>query len=185
MQDGQIIELLLRRDESALAELDKKYGAVCHSVAHNMLGNAADAEECVNDSYLGVWNSIPPNRPEKLLPYVCRIVRNLAAKKYHRNTAQKRNSFYDVALDELAECLTVSDTLEDEAAARQTGEHINAFLSELDKTSRIIFVLRYWFSYSPDDIASKVGKSKNYVAVKLSRTRHRLREYLKQRGIDV
>ena len=92
MDDSRMIELLFERNEAALAELERKYGAACYSVARNILGNDADAEECVNDSYLGVWNSIPPHRPRQLLPYVCRIVRNLAIKKYHQNTAQKRNS---------------------------------------------------------------------------------------------
>ncbi len=185
MQDSRIIELLFERDESALAELDKKYGEVCQSVAQNILGNAADAEECVNDSYLGVWNSIPPHRPERLLPYVCRIVRNLATKKYHKNTAQKRNSFYDVALDELEECLGTTASPADDYRARETGAHINAFLGTLDVLSRVIFVRRYWFSDSSEDIARRVGKSKNFVAVRLMRTRQKLREYLKERGVDV
>lgn len=185
MQDSRIIELLFERDESALEALDKKYGAVCHRVAHNILGNASDADECLNDSYLGVWNSIPPHRPEKLLPYVCRVVRNLAIKKYHQNTAQKRNSLYDVALDELEECLAAPDSPESEAAACRTGEYINVFLGTLDNQSRVIFVRRYWFSDSPEDIARRVGKSKNFVAVRLTRTRQKLREYLKERGVDV
>lgn len=185
MDDSRMIELLFERNEAALAELERKYGAACYSVARNILGNDADAEECVNDSYLGVWNSIPPHRPRQLLPYVCRIVRNLAIKKYHQNTAQKRNSFYDVALDELSDCLFASDSPETDAAARQTGEYINAFLGTLDVLSRVIFVRRYWFSDSPEAIARRVGKSKNFVAVRLTRTRQKLREYLKERGIDV
>ena len=185
MHDSRIIELLFERDEASLAELERKYGAACYSVARNILGNDADAEECVNDSYLGVWNSIPPHRPEKLLPYVCRIVRNLATKKYHQNTAQKRNSFYDVALDELSDCLFASYSPETDAAARQTGEYINAFLGTLDVLSRVIFVRRYWFSDSPEEIAQKVGKSKNFVAVRLTRTRQKLREYLRERGVNV
>ena len=185
MQDSQIIELLFERDEASLKELERKYGAACYRVARNILGNDADAEECVNDSYLGVWNSIPPHRPEQLLPYVCRIVRNLAIKKYHGNTAKKRNSFYDVALDELSECLVAPDSPETDAVQQQTGEYINAFLGTLDALSRVIFVRRYWFSDSPEEIARLVGKSKNFVAVRLTRTRQRLREYLKERGVDV
>ncbi|MBQ9079860.1 MAG: sigma-70 family RNA polymerase sigma factor [Clostridia bacterium] len=185
MDDSRIIELLFERREEALAEIDQKYGEICHRVAHNILNNTADAEECVNDSYLGVWNSIPPNHPEQLLPYVCRIVRNLAAKRYHKNTAQKRNSLYDVALDELEECLTSPESPADDYLARETGEHINSFLGTLDKESRVIFVRRYWFSDAPEDIAHLVGRSKNYVAVKLSRTRNKLREYLRERGVNI
>ena len=185
MQDSQIIELLFERDEASLAELERKYGAACYSVARNILGNDADAEECVNDSYLGVWNSIPPHRPQRLLPYICRIARNLAIKKYHQNTAQKRNSFYDVALDELSDCLAAPDSPEMDVVAHETGECINAFLGKLDSLSRVIFVRRYWFSDSPEEIARLVGKSKNFVAVRLTRTRQRLREYLSERGVDV
>lgn len=185
MQDSQIIELLFERDEASLKELERKYGAACYRVARNILGNDADAEECVNDSYLGVWNSIPPHRPEQLLPYVCRIVRNLAIKKYHGNTAKKRNSFYDVAFDELSECIAAPDSSWTDAATGEVGEYINVFLGTLDVLSRVIFVRRYWFSDSPEEIARLVGKSKNFVAVRLTRTRQRLREYLKERGVDV
>ena len=92
MDDSKIIELFFERSEQAIIELSNKYGAICSKVADNILNNRLDSEECVNDAYLGVWNTIPPQRPNPLLSYVCRIVRNLALKKYHENTAQKRNS---------------------------------------------------------------------------------------------
>ena len=100
LDDRKIIELFFERSEQAIIELSNKYGSVCSKVAFNILNNMQDTEECVNDAYLGTWNTIPPQKPDPLLSYVCRIVRNLALKKYHENTAQKRNSFYDVALDE-------------------------------------------------------------------------------------
>ena len=100
MDDSKIIELFYERSEQAIIELSKKYGTVCTKVAKNILNDVRDTEECVNDAYLGAWNTIPPQRPNPLLSYVCRIVRNLAIKKYHANTAVKRNSIYDVALDE-------------------------------------------------------------------------------------
>ena len=101
LDDRKIIELFFERSEQAIIELSKKYGSVCSKVAFNILNNTQDTEECVNDAYLGTWNTIPPQNPNPLLSYVCRIVRNLAIKKYHTNTAAKRNSIYDVALDEL------------------------------------------------------------------------------------
>lgn len=101
LDDRKIIELFFERSEQAIIELSNKYGSVCSKVAFNILNNKQDTEECVNDAYLGTWNTIPPQNPNPLLSYVCRIVRNLAIKKYHTNTATKRNSIYDVALDEL------------------------------------------------------------------------------------
>ena len=104
MDDSKIIDLFYERSEQAIIELSKKYGAVCTRVANNILNNRQDTEECVNDAYLGAWNTIPPHHPNPLLSYVCRIVRNLAVNRYHANTAAKRNSSYDVALDELENC---------------------------------------------------------------------------------
>ncbi|NLE14203.1 MAG: hypothetical protein GX628_11070 [Clostridiales bacterium] len=108
MDDSKIIELFFERSEQAIIELSKKYGSICDRVAYNILNNRSDAEECVNDAYLAVWNAIPPQRPDPLLSYVCRIVRNLALKKYHANTALKRNSMYDVCLDEIVDCFSSS-----------------------------------------------------------------------------
>ena len=113
MDDSKIIDLFYARSEQAIMELSAKYGPVCNKVARNILNNSHDAEECVNDAYLGAWNTIPPQNPNPLLTYICRIVRNLSIMKYHANTAVKRNSFYDVALDELEDCLASSETVED------------------------------------------------------------------------
>ena len=99
MNDSEIIDLFYMRSERAIMELAAKYGNVCNKVAKNILNNILDAEECVNDAYLGAWNTIPPQNPNPLLTYICRIVRNLSIKKYHANTSVKRNSFYDAALD--------------------------------------------------------------------------------------
>lgn len=104
MEDSQILELLYERSERAIAALSEKYGSVCRRVANNILNDVRDVEECVNDAYLGAWNTIPPQKPQPLRSYVCRIVRNFAIKRYHANTAAKRNSCYDVALDELENC---------------------------------------------------------------------------------
>ncbi len=144
MDDQKIIELFCERSEQAIAELAKKYGSVCGRIAENILNNRQDAEECVNDAYLAVWNTVPPQEPDPLLSYVCRIVRNLAAKRYHANTAQKRNSAYDVALDEIEECFASSASVEEEFDARETAGMIDDFLGTLDRESRILFVRRYW-----------------------------------------
>ena len=102
MDDDRIIELFFARSEQAITELSRKYGTVCRRVAENILNDRRDAEECLNDAYLAVWNTVPPRRPDPLMSYVCRIVRNQALKRYHANAARKRNSVYDAALEELA-----------------------------------------------------------------------------------
>ena len=153
MEDSKIIELFFDRSEEAITELSKKYGQVCKSVAENILNNQLDSEECVNDAFLAVWNTIPPQKPEHLLSYVCRIVRNLAIKKYHANTAQKRNSIYDVALDEIKECFPSSVSVEDEIESVEFSKEIDRFLESMDKQSRILFVRRYYYSDSIEELS--------------------------------
>ena len=145
MEDSRIIDLFFERSEQAITELSKKYGAVCGRVASNILNDRLDTEECVNDAYLAVWNTIPPQRPASLSGYVCRIVRNLALKKYHFNTAQKRNSTYDVALDEIQNCFSSESLVEEETELKDLSKAIDSFLEALDKQSRILFVRRYFF----------------------------------------
>ncbi len=185
MEDSRIIELFFERSEQAIAELSEKYGAVCRRVARNVLGDEADAEECVSDAYLAFWNAVPPERPDPLLSYLCRIVRNLALKRRDENTAKKRNGSFDVALDEIADCLPSALTVEDEAAANETARLINAFLATLDVNNRVMFVRRYWFGDPLCDIAALFDKSEHYVSVRLSRVRKALKEYLQKEGVSL
>lgn len=185
MDDSKIIDLFFERSEQAIVALSQKYGAVCNAVAKNILSNTFDAEECVNDAYLATWNTIPPQKPSPLLTYVCRIVRNLSIKKYHANTAAKRNSFYDVALDELEDCLSSVITVESEVEAKELSHHIDEFLDTLDKESRIMFVQRYWYSESVSAIADRFRLSQNNVSVRLARTREKLKQYLKKEGLEI
>ena len=185
MDDEKIIELFLKRSEEGIWELSEKYGYICKRVAKNILKNNADAEECVNDAYLGVWNTIPPQRPKPLLTYVCKIVRNLSIKKYHKNTAKKRNSFYDVALDELQECIPNSFTLEDELDAKELSALLDTFLEKLDEINRVMFVRRYWYSDSISDIAQLLDMNNHTITVRLSRTREKLRQYLIEKGVKL
>lgn len=180
MDDSKIVDLFYARSEQAIMELSKKYGAICNNVAKNILNNDLDVEECVNDAYLGAWNTMPPQRPDSLLAYICRIVRNLSTIRYHANTALKRNSFYDVALSELGDCLAASETVETELAAKELSQMIDHFLDTLDQDSRVMFVRRYWYSDSISDIAARFQISNNSVSVRLSRTREKLKKYLKK-----
>ncbi len=185
MDDSKIIELFFERSEQAIIELSKKYGPVCTKVASNILNNRLDTEECVNDTYLGVWNTIPPQKPNPLLSYVCRIVRNLAIKKYHANTAAKRNSVYDVALDELEYCFPASPSVEEEISANELTHMIDAFLETLNEEDQVMFVRRYWYSDSVSDIARLLLTSSNKVSDRLYRIREKLRKYLIQEGVSL
>ena len=183
LEDSKIIELFFDRSEEAITELSKKYGQVCKSVAENILNNQLDSEECVNDAFLAVWNTIPPQKPEHLLSYVCRIVRNLAIKKYHANTAQKRNSIYDVAIDEIKECFPSSALVEDEIESSDTAKAIDCFLESMDKQSRILFVRRYYYSDSIEELSELFRTSKHNISVRLSRIRKNLKKYLIKEGV--
>lgn len=185
MKDSQIIELFHERSEQAIMELSQKYGTVCTKIAKNILKNSLDAEECVNDAYLGAWNTIPPQNPNPLKTYICRIVRNLSIKRYHSNTSIKRNSFYDAALDELENYIPSGKTVESEMSAKELAQIIDDFLDTLDKEHRVIFVRRYWYSDSISDIAERFHMSNNNVSVRLSRTREKLKRYLRKEGIKI
>lgn len=183
LDDRKIIELFYERSEQAIMELSNKYGSVCTKVAYNILNNKQDTEECINDAYLGAWNTIPPQNPNPLVSYVCRIVRNLAIKKYHSNTATKRNSIYDVALDELENCFPSAGSVEAELDAKELARYIDSFLETLSHENRIMFVRRYWYSDSIDELAQLFRTSNHNISVRLSRTREKLKKYLLQKGI--
>ena len=185
MEDSKIIDLFFARQEQAIVELSQKYGAVCSKIARNILSNSFDAEECVNDAYLGAWNTIPPKRPDQLSAYICRIVRNLSISRYHSNTAVKRNSFYDIALDELEECLASAASVEEEISAKELSGLLERFLETLDTENRVMFMRRYWYSDSVSDIAERFHMSSNNVSVRLSRIRGRLKKFLRKEGYEI
>lgn len=183
MTDQEIIELFWERSEQAIAELDQKYGHICHRLSFRILSNAQDAEECVNDAYLGAWNAIPPAKPDPLLAFVCKIVRNISLKRHEQNTAAKRNSHYDVAMEELEECLAAPSTVESELAQRELTQAIELFLDSLSRENRVIFVRRYWFSDPYADIARLLGLTEKNVSVRLTRLRKELRKFLTEREV--
>ena len=185
MTDTEIIDLFFERSEQAIAALAQKHGAVVQRVAFNILGNRQDAEECVNDTWLGVWNSIPPQRPAPLRTYVCRIARNLATKRYHANTAGKRNSRYDLALEELAECIPDSAAVEDAVDAKELAAAINRFLDTLSYEDKFLFMRRYWYSDSLTDLAQMTNLSYQTVSVRLHRIKEKLRNQLLKEGLLV
>lgn len=185
MDDETIIELFFARSEQAIRELDRKYGKACYRLSYNILNNSQDAEECVNDAYLGTWNAIPPERPNPLIAFLWKIVRNLSIMRYHANTAQKRTCYYAVALDELEDCLASHRTVDSEIDEKELIRTIEKFLKMLSAENRVIFMPRYWFFDSYAEIAEQTGVSEKNVSVKLTRIRKQLQKYLKERGYEV
>ena len=174
MEDQQIIRLFFERSEQAITELSRKYGALCFQIADNILDDPQDAEECVNDAWLGAWNSIPPQRPDPLRAYICRIVRNLSLKKLRANSALKRSSRFEVSL-----------SLDEQLAAGELSAQINAFLAALRRDDRVMFVRRYWFAQPLSEIADAFGTTENNVSVRLGRIRRKLHTYLERKEVTL
>lgn len=185
IDDKRIIELLFERSEKGLVELDVKYGKLCHKLSYNILNSRQDAEECVNDAYLGVWNAIPPTKPDPLRAYVCKVVRNISLKLYHKKEAEKRSSEYDVALQELEDCLPAPSTVEAEVETMELALMIEQFLDTMNDENSVIFLRRYWFSDTYAEIAERMGISEKSVSMRLVRIRKQMRQYLLEREVSV
>lgn len=181
MDDRKIIALFWQRTDRAITALSQKYGMLLQGIAMNILADLRDAQECVNDTYMALWNRIPPEKPEPLCAYICRTLRNIALKRRRDDRAQKRNSEYDLSLDELSGCLA-GPSLEENLEARELGRAIDAFLDTVTKENRIIFLRRHWFGDSVKEISSAMSISENAVSVRLHRTRNQLKAYLIQEG---
>lgn len=181
MEDERIIELFFARDQRGIRELDGKYGKICLNFSYNIVNDLSDAEECVNDAYLGAWNAIPPARPNPLLAFVLKIVRNISLNLYRKKGAAKRGGGYTVALEEIGECLAGVQTVEGEIEARELARTIEGFLDTLTAENRVIFMRRYYFADSYGDIAGFTGLSEKNVSVRLSRMREKLRRYLTEK----
>lgn len=184
MDDNEIIELFFKRSQKAISELSAKYEKLIYNIAENALHNREDAEECVNETYLGVWEAIPPQRPKSLLAFVCRIARNISINRYTRDPSRKHGG-YNVCFDELQECIPSNETVETLYNADELSRFIDEFLDSLDKKSRMLFVRRYYYMDSFSDIAAVAGMSEGAVRTRLSRLRAKLKNFLESRGVDV
>lgn len=183
MEDEQIIGLFFDRCEDAIEQTKRKYGSLCKTIAGRILQNPEDAEECVSDTYLALWDAIPPARPEPLSAFAAKITRNLALKRLEQLSTAKRNGEAAVSFEELSECLCdreAPDRMLEELALRDA---ITDFLQTQDKESRCIFLRRYFFFDSVGEIAQRYGLSQSKVKSRLMRTRNKLRLYLIQEGL--
>lgn len=185
MEDANILDLYWKRDEQAIVQTDQKYGRYCHFIAYQILTDEFVAEEVVNDTYLNVWNSVPPHYPDPLKPYVGTLSRRLSLDRVDYQNAQKRGGGQlPLVLDELAECVSGKPTedLDQRIALR---EALNGFLRTLSPMTRNIFLRRYWYTQSVAEIAQEFAMKESAIAMQLLRTRKKLRQYLEKEGIDV
>lgn len=185
MEDRQIIELYWKRAEDAIRETAEKYGRLCRHIAQNILSSPEDSEECVNDTWLGLWNAIPPKRPDRFSAFVGRITRNQALKRFDYLTAAKRSAEAVCSLEELGDCVSGRESVEDEMENRRIEEAIDSFLWSLGEEKRTIFIRRYWYFDSIDRICRHTGYSQSKVRSMLFRTRQKLRDYLESEGIEL
>ena len=185
IEDEKIIDMFFRRSEQAIQELDIKYGKICYKISYNIVNNCQDTEECVNDAYLGAWNAIPPTQPNPLLTYVCKIVRNISLKKYYKKEAAKRRSTYTIAMEEIESYIADPHSVESEIEARELARIIEDFLDTLTLENRVIFIRRYWFCDSYNDIAKFVGLTDKNISVRLTRIREKMRQYLIEREVFI
>ncbi|MBQ3940672.1 MAG: sigma-70 family RNA polymerase sigma factor [Oscillospiraceae bacterium] len=182
MDDASIIDLFRRRDERAIAELKQKYEKLCLYVAGNFLSQREDAEECVSTAYYEIWNNIPPDSPDDLRTYLCRIVRNIAINRLKYNTAGKRNPAAAVPLDEIADCVPAK--ADDSIADGLLADAVSRFLRSQTEQHRKVFVRRYWYGDSLSQIAAQYGMKEKTVATALFRTRKKLKAFLQKEGYD-
>ena len=186
MDDAKIVQLYWDRNEQAISVTANKYGNYCTSIAINILGNREDAEECVNDTYMNAWNSMPPHRPNILSTFLGKIVRNLSFNRYKHNTADKRGGGeWPVVLDELSDLVSGKDDVEQESEHKELVKSIDAFLDTLSPEKRSIFISRYWYTDSISEIAVRHGMNDGAVSMTLNRLRLKLHNYLLERGFEL
>ncbi len=186
MEDSQIVDLYWQRDETAITETESKYGRFCFSIANRILENPEDARECVNDTYLGAWNAMPPHRPEILSSFLGKITRRLSLKKRRDRSAEKRGGgSVEASIDELEECLPSGQSMDENLAVAELSEIIDSFLEALPQGERRVFLRRYWFFDSIREIALRYGFSESKVKMMLKGTRDKLLVCLQKEDIWV
>lgn len=185
MDDNGIISLFFLRDQTAIAAVQQRYGAFVRRIARNLLPLKEDVDECESDTYLGLWNAIPPEKPNPLAAFIARITRNTALNRRRRDLAEKRKGdTFSLSMEELSDILP-SETLEDQFSARELGQAIDRFLRDEDMESRKLFLRRYWFGESVRTLAKETGLGENAVSARLSRMRKRLKKHLIKEGFSV
>ena len=185
MEDKQIIKLYFQRNETAIVETSTKYGVFCHKIAMNILSIREDAEECVNDTYHSVWNQIPPTNPDSFRAFLGRITRNLSISRFRALHAQKRYAGMELMLSELEECIPSQNTIERTIESKELSEYINEWLTALAEQDAMLFIRRYWYGDSVQDLAKKTDTTAAKMAQTMLRLRKSLKAYLEQKGVTL
>jgi len=185
MEDSAIVSLFWQRSPEAIPEAQRRYGSYCAQVAANILGSPEDTEECVNDALLAAWNAIPPHRPALLRTFLGKLTRNLALNRREKALAGKRGGGQvPLILEELREVVSGRSSVEDALAQKELTRAIDSWLDSLEERKRNLFVRRYWYCDSLEDLAARTGKRPNTIAVTLHRLREDLRRHLTERGFE-
>lgn len=184
IRDEEIVTLFELRDEQGISAARENYGRLLKSLAFGILRSEQDAEECESEAFLRAWNSIPPDKPRSLCAYLCRIARRLALDRYDYNRAAKRSGD-TLPIDELADFIGGNSDAADRLSEKELTRLLNAFLSNQDRKTRVIFLRRYWFGDTTAEIAQRLHASESMVKSRISRTLKRLREFLRKEGYDL
>lgn len=186
LEDDKIVELMENRNETSIAELSKKYGGLCRKVVQNILGDFTDVEQCLNDTYFKVWNSIPPAKPVSLSAFTATIARNIAITLLRERRTIKRGGEVEIlSFDELDDFVSETSSIESKAECNELIGAINKFLYKQSELKRQLFIRRYWGCCSIDELADSFGMTKSNVTVTLTRLRKKLKDYLCKRGFEI
>ena len=182
MEDLEIVEMFLARDEMAIAQTKNKYSSLLRHIAMGILSDDRDAEEVLSDTYMAIWDTIPPKKPENLGAYSCRIAKNLSLKKYEYNQAAKRHCEYEAVLDELADLIPSGQNVEKKIESNELKHAINRFIKTLPRKKQTMFLRRYWFSDSVKEIAADMGLTEKNASMRLRRIREKMKDSLSEGG---
>ncbi len=185
MDDSAIVALYWKRDETAIAETERKYGPYCRTIAQNILSNREDAEECVSDAWHNAWNAIPPQKPDSLSAFLGRIVRNLSISRWRQEHAQKRYSGLETLLSELEDCLSAPHGVDEAMEGRELTELLERWLEGLEQDDRVLFLRRYWYGAEVKTLARRRGMGANQMAKRLMKLRKDLKQELENEGYTV
>ena len=183
MEDIMIIEMYQNRNQTAISESNSKYGKMLRGISFSVLHNREDCEECVNDTYLNAWNSIPPQKPNSLSAYLGRIARNISINRRYEKQAQKRGGG-DI-LEELTDCIPSGETVETAIEEKELSSIITKWLNSLSQDDRVLFLRRYWFGETLDSLAAECSAAQNKLAGRMFRLRQKLKSTLEEEGVSI
>ncbi len=185
LEDEKIVDLLYVHDENGLSEVKDKYEALLNSLAYGILRNQEDSLECVNDTYLKIWEVIPPNKPSFLKAFICKIVRQISIDKYRYNHRDMRDNSKNVMLSDLDYEISDNTSVEDKVSERELSNKINDFLNDLDVESQVLFIRKYFLFEDSKSLSERFDISENNINVKLFRVKKNLKKYLEKEGYKI